>query len=78
MSRSRKKEPYHPITTARSEKEDKQEGHRRERRVVHQALTVSTEAETLPHTRELSNPWAMAKDGKARFDPRKAPELLRK
>jgi hypothetical protein len=76
MSRSRRKKPYHGITTARSEKEDKQEGHRRERRVVHQSLMVNPETEPLPHTRELSNPWAMAKDGKARFDPRKAPELL--
>jgi hypothetical protein len=32
----------------------------------------------MPHTRELSNPWAMDKDGKMRFDPAKHPHLMRK
>ncbi|MEA2338891.1 MAG: hypothetical protein QOE82_2898 [Thermoanaerobaculia bacterium] len=32
----------------------------------------------MPHTRELSDPWAMAKDGKMRFDPAEHPQLMRK
>ena len=33
---------------------------------------------TLPHQREVSNVWAMGKDGKQRFDPREHPEWMRK
>jgi hypothetical protein len=35
-------------------------------------------ADILPHVRELSNQWAMAKDGKTMFDPRANPKDMRK
>ena len=78
MSRSRKKTPIHGITTASSEKQDKRLYNRRFRRVVKQVLRQAPECEVLPHLREYSNPWSMDKDGKARFDPAKHPELMRK
>lgn len=64
MSRSRKKSPVTPVTSAESEKSDKQAAHRRERHKVRTKLAVDPEPEILPHTREVSDPWAFAKDGK--------------
>src|SRR5438105_2968377 len=64
VARSRKKAPVTGVTSAESEKADKQAAHRRERRQVRQRLTVDAETEVLPHTREVSNPWTFAKDGK--------------
>jgi hypothetical protein len=48
------------------------------RRAVNAALQVDWEREVLPHHRELTDPWDMAKDGKIRFDPDASPELMRK
>jgi hypothetical protein len=78
MARSRKKTPICGITTARSEKQDKRLANRKVRRAVNQALTTSLELEVLPHRRELTNPWTMAKDGKTWFDADRFPEELRK
>lgn len=78
MSRSLRRHSVIGMTTATSEKEDKQLAHRRHRRRVHQVLDRDPKAPTLPHRRETSDPWNMAKDGKQRFDPRLFPELLRK
>ena len=64
MGHSRRKAPITGITSAESEKADKQAAHRRERRNVRERLAVEPAADLLPHTRELSNPWAYAKDGK--------------
>lgn len=64
MTHSRKKTPVVGVTSAESEKTDKLLAHRRERRKVREVLHVESEPEVLPHTRELSDPWAMAKDGK--------------
>ena len=64
MSRSHKHTPITGITTAASEKRDKVAAHRRERRRVRTALHTEPAADVLPHARELSNPWAYAKDGK--------------
>src|SRR5690606_10736721 len=64
MSRSRRKTPITGITSAGSEKADKRVANRRVRRSVRQSLTVSPAPHLLPHTRELSNPWTFAKDGK--------------
>jgi hypothetical protein len=64
MTRSRKKTPKTGITAARSEKTEKQANHRRERRRVRQTLDADPDADVLPHRKELSNPWSMAKDGK--------------
>ncbi len=64
MSHSRRKAPVTAITSAESEKADKQAAHRRERRKVRQRLAAEPATDLLPHTREVSNPWAYAKDGK--------------
>ena len=78
VSRSKKRTPVAGITGARSEKQDKRLYNRRYRRACEQALRVSPERELMPHLREYSNPWAMDKDGKVRFDPKKFPKLTRK
>ncbi len=77
MSRSKKKTPVSGITTAKSEKRDKQASHRKIRRRVRQ-LPVESGDVVLPLERQLSNPWTMSKDGKACFDPAKYPEKMRK
>jgi hypothetical protein len=78
MARSRKKTPVQGMTTANSEKQDKRLYNRRFRRISKQAIHVESEREVLPHLKEYSNPWCMDKDGKARFDPKKHPEWMRK
>ena len=78
MSRSQRRSPVTGITTAESEKADKILAHKRERRKVTAILQSDMDPQTLPHRRELSNPWAMDKDGKARFDPQRHPQLMRK
>ncbi len=76
MSRSKRKSPIRGITSADSEKEDKVAAHRKFRRTIRIALDQG--ADILPHVRELSNQWAMAKDGKTMFDPRANPKDMRK
>jgi len=78
MSRSKKISPVCGLTEACSEKQDKRLYNRRYRRACEQALRLNPKCELLPHLREYSNPWAMDKDGKMRFDPKQRPELLRK
>jgi hypothetical protein len=78
MARSKRKTPIRGITTAPSEKQDKQSAHRRYRRTVKTVLQQVPEAELFPHVRELSDPWSMGKDGKVRFDPTKYPKDMRK
>jgi hypothetical protein len=77
MSGSRRKTPIAGITLAESEKRDKLASHRRYRRRLKQLIAPDLQT-PLPTERQLTDPWSMAKDGKARFDPRKAPKLLRK
>ena len=78
MSRSRKKTPITGISSADSEKAEKQANHRRERRRIRQVLGVEPECEVLPHTRELSNPWIMSKDGRVYRASWKEPKNFRK
>ena len=78
MSRSKKRTPVCGMTGACSEKQDKRLYNRRYRRGCKQALHVNPARELLPHLREYSNPGAMDKDGRARFEPTERPELLRK
>lgn len=77
MSRSKKKTPICGVSTARSEKADKQASHRKIRRRVRQTDVESGDV-ALPLERQLTNPWSMAKDGKVCFDPSVQPELMRK
>jgi hypothetical protein len=78
MTRSRKKTPITGITSAESEKADKTVAHRKERRKVRTVLQVDPESDVLPHTREVSDPWSMAKDGKVYLGDRIAPKDRRK
>ena len=78
MSRSKRRTPVCGMTGAASEKQDKRLYNRRYRRVCKQAIHADPARELLPLLREYSNPGAMGKDGKYRFNPRDRPELLRK
>ncbi len=62
MSRSKKKTKIQGITTAKSEKNNKQEANRKLRRLVKQKVTK--EEEELPLLREVSDVWTFDKDGK--------------
>ena len=77
MARSRRKTPASGISTADSEKADKKASHRRIRRTVRQLVPIQPDP-LLPIEKQLTNPYSMAKDGKARFDPAQHPELMRK
>lgn len=75
MSRSRRKSPFMGVTTARSEKWDKQTANRRLRKHVNQILAVTDCFDVdyefdleLPVLREVSCVWCFAKDGKAEID----------
>jgi hypothetical protein len=66
MARSKRRTPIRGITTAESEKQDKQWVHRKYRRATRVGLQHVLDAEIFPHVRELSHPWSMGKDGKVR------------
>ena len=79
MSRSRKKTPVCGRGFDGSEKNCKRIWHRRMRAAILVRLhNFDSDEVTLPHQREVSNVWAMGKDGKQRFDPREHPEWMRK
>lgn len=63
MSRSRRKIPMSGITTAASERFDKQTWHRAFRKAERQRLAISPLSEP-HHFREFSDDWTMNKDGK--------------
>jgi len=71
MARSVRKAPFVSITTAPSEKEDKQRANRRLRRRVKQGH---------PDARldNVSNAGLFGKDGRRRINPVDSPELMRK
>lgn len=75
MSRSRKKAPYVPITTASSEKEDKQIADRKNRRVNKTLLTTSEDDAALRDRKEFGSGWCFSKDGKQRIDPSQSKDL---
>lgn len=67
MSRSRRKTPIYGMTTARSEKRDKQLWHGRMRACERGRLRdarVDFDAHLTTLEREVSNRWAMDKDGR--------------
>lgn len=76
MTRSRTKTPITGITTAETEKADKLAANRGERRRIRQLLPA--EPDILPHAREISSPWLMAKDGKQYLGNAADPKKLRK
>ena len=75
MSRSKKKTKIHGITTASSEKENKQDANRKLHRVVKQK--VDSGETDLPDLREVSNVWCFDKDGK-RYNAEMTEKDLRK
>ena len=78
MSRSIRKNPFHAVTTASSEKEDKTLANRRTRR-VNKVIIASTHDDTqLKKKRELSDTWSWDKDGRIMIDPDEDRKLLRK
>jgi len=78
MARSHRKTPICGITTAHSEKIDKKIWHSRMRARTHTHLNSGRDTDVMPITREVSNVWSFAKDGKQRFDPSRHPKLMRK
>ena len=75
MSRSQRKTPVFGITTAKSEKQDKQIWHSRLRSRVRTSL-ASIPPEQLdgyiaPFSNDVSSVWSMSKDGKRYFHPAK-------
>lgn len=77
MSRSRRKSPYIPHTSAKSDKFDKQKAARRFRAAS--KVDLLDEGALPPmKSRGVTCPWTFAKDGKYRIDPITHPELMRK
>lgn len=75
MSRSRKKSKIQGVTTAASEKENKQKANRKLRRLTKEKLNKG--AAELPEKRELSDVWNFDKDGKV-YDPTLSGKDMRK
>jgi hypothetical protein len=75
MSKSEKKTKIRGITTAKSEKKNKQDANRKFRRIIKQKVK-SNESE-LPEIREISNIWSFDKDGKI-YDSEMTEKDLRK
>lgn len=79
MARSRRHTPIISITTSASEKQDKRHANRNCRSALRPALKrdQDPDAAVLPILRDVSDPWAMAKDGRSWFGHH-FPELMRK
>lgn len=77
MSRSYRKTPISGITTAESEAMDKRIWHKRMRARQRDRLMTDSESEPV-HTREVSDPWGMGKDGKRWVPDAYRPKLMRK
>ena len=79
MARSRRHTPIASITTAASEKQDKQRANRIHRSVARTIVKRDTDpdATVLPIMREVSDEWSMAKDGRSWFGHH-LPKLMRK
>ena len=79
MARSRRHTPIASITTAVSEKQDKRWANRIHRSAIRRAIKRSADpdATVLPILREVSDEWAMAKDGRSWFGHH-IPKLMRK
>lgn len=81
MSRSRRKKPFMGIAggVKPSEKKDKKANHSRLRSRLRDELKKGDDEGLLDiDNKDVSDPWAMSKDGKTRFDPKAHPKLMRK
>ena len=77
MSRSKRKTPIVPVTTAETEKPDKAAWHRRHRHAEKARLNVAGIEYVYRSHKEHSNPWSMSKDGK-KYWGNLRPDLMRK
>lgn len=68
MSRSRRKAPFYPVTTADSDKRYKQQESRKQRRAANTVLSQSLDGDTLPSPKEYGDPWRGDKDGMMQID----------
>ncbi len=68
MSRSRRRTPVMPLTTAKSDKPYKVDEHRSFRRTC-RTLIASQRYDELPHPIHYGDPWLAPKDGKQWIDP---------
>ena len=75
MSRSKKKTKIHGITTAETEKGNKQKANRKLRRIVKERL--KSKKDNLPKLREVSDVWDFDKDGKI-YKKNMSEKLMRK
>lgn len=75
MSRSSKKTPKKGITSADSEKDNKRQANRTQRRVT--KIKIKKGEIELPDIKELSNVWSFNKDGK-RYLKNPTPKDMRK
>lgn len=76
MSRSYKKHPGSGISKAVSEKQDKKIWHSRMRSKTRDLLSNADEDTMFPFEEDVSNPWAMAKDGRQYWDEYKNPRKM--
>jgi hypothetical protein len=76
MARSRRKTPIVSISSSASEKQDKRRANRALRRAVN--VAVKTGKDDLPVIDDVSNPWAMSKDGKTYLGLKNSAKWMRK
>ncbi len=79
MARSRRRTPIISSMSNSSEKQDKRHANRNCRSALRRAFKRDDDpdAAVLPILRDVSDPWAMAKDGRSWFGQH-FPELMRK
>jgi len=78
MSRSKRKAPITPTTTAPSDKPFKRVEHHRERTQIKSRLLVTRDDSALPSPRQFGEPWDGPKDGRQYRGRKAAPNILRK
>ncbi|RQR90950.1 MULTISPECIES: hypothetical protein [unclassified Burkholderia] len=78
MSRSKRKNPIGGITTAESEAQDKEQWHRRHRRVESARLKKDAVDYEPESHRTQSDQWKMDKDGKAYWGKDAPDHMMRK
>jgi hypothetical protein len=76
MARSRRNTPIVPVCSSASEKQDKRFANRALRRALN--VAIKTDKEDLPVIDDVSNPWAMAKDGKHYLGLKDSAKAMRK
>lgn len=79
MARSRRRTPIISMTASDSEKQDKRRANRNCCSALRRVLKRNgdPDAAVLPVLRDVSDPWAMAKDGRSWFGQH-FPKLMRK